>query len=546
MAERGDRDTGGLPRRSVLAGLGVAGITGTAGCISADDVAVDGDAEELIADGFREEGVEPPVEATIYANSESDERVEWAQLVAHELNATGLFDVGFESLELRSYIDLVDNMAENEANALICFGFIGGWDPHAYVYSAFHSDSATPNGHNITHYENETVDRLIDEGVETVDSHERVEIYEKLQERLVEDAPLSFVRAHEENVVYRADVVDGFRAYPVSGGEYTSLYAPTLGVYTELRTDADELVGDVGAGISSYDPTAIDDDVSRIVTGPIYEGLLEVDFDGRIRPLLATDWEQLDETTWRFELREDVRFHTGEPFTAADVQATLERYEDTPRERAVFEWYDDVEIRDGHELDLHLRRPYGPLETTLGQLPIVPESVADGEYDLSNRPIGTGPYVFDEHDEDQYWRMKANPDHWHDGSGGVPETPPIETVTFRIVTEPSARHGAIARGDVHLSTALSGESVAAFASDDEYVVDRTTGAAVDFLGYPIYREPFTNPKVRRGISRLIPRERIVEDVFHGAGRVAYTPISPLHDEFVSPAFESELVDEYFS
>ncbi|ADB59778.1 extracellular solute-binding protein family 5 [Haloterrigena turkmenica DSM 5511] len=547
MAHTGEGDSDRIPRRSVLAGLGGFGMAGAAGCISTDiGIDLDSDPERLIFEGFQEAGVEPPVETTIYSNAETEGRKRWAQLVQHELDGTDLFDVEFETLEWTSYIDLVNNMAANEENALVCLGFIGGWDPHQYVYPGFHSDSFAPTGLNINHYENERVDELIDEGVATVDGDERVAIYEELQELLVKESPLSFVRAPEEIVTYRADAIDGFRTYPVPGDEYKSIYAPTLGVYTELTTDETELVGDAGTKIDSYDPVRAADDVSYMATGLLYEQLLEIDFDGSARPLLATDWHRIDETTWRFDLREGVQFHTGEPFTAADVRATLERYEGSPSEQDVYNWYESAEILGDHEIEISLRRPYGPLETAIAQVPILPKAVADGTHDITERPVGTGPYAFEEHEPATLWRLVANEDHWHDGSNGVPETPPIETVTMRIVTESSARRGALEAGDIHLTTGLPNESLETFEADDAFVVDRTTGAAVDFLGYPSYREPFSNPKVRRGIGQLIPRERIIEDVFHGAGTVAYTPISPTHETFVGPEFEARIVEEYFS
>lgn len=544
MADSGDHDSMKLSRRPVLTGIGGLGIAGLAGCISGDDIDIDGDAEELIYDGLQEEGVDLPVETTIYTHSESDERMKTAELIQNELNETDLFDVSFDALEWSSFLDLVRNMADEGENALICLGLSGSWDPHSYVYQAFHSDNAAPNGLNITHYENAEVDRLIDQGVEEPDHDERVDIYEQLQELLVEESPLSFVHFEEEVTIYQTDTVDGFQTFPVAGNEYKSIYAPTLGLYTELTTGETELIGDSGADIAAYDPTAIDDSNSMFATGLIYEQLLEIDVDGRVQPLLATDWEELDETTWRFELREGVEFHNGDEFTAADVQAAFERYDGTVRHADVYDWYADSEIRGDHEIDISLRRPYGPLETTIATLPIVPKAVANGDLDLADGPVGTGPYEFVEHDDATLWRMTANDTHWHDGSNGVPETPPIETITLRIIVDSASRDAALTTGDTHLSTSIPRASLAKFEDDDEFTVDRTVGSSFDFLAYPGYLEPFTNPKVRRGIGKLIPRERIVEDVYHGASRVAYTPVSPLLEEFVDPDFEAYIADEY--
>ncbi|MFA5467848.1 MAG: ABC transporter substrate-binding protein, partial [Sphaerochaetaceae bacterium] len=55
----------------------------------------------------------------------------------------------------------------------------------------------------------------------------------------------------------------------------------------------------------------------------IYEFLVEMDSDtSELKPLLATDWQTDDGSTWTFHLRDDVRFHDGSPFTAADVKFT--------------------------------------------------------------------------------------------------------------------------------------------------------------------------------------------------------------------------------
>ena len=57
----------------------------------------------------------------------------------------------------------------------------------------------------------------------------------------------------------------------------------------------------------------------------MYEALLDIDSNLAIVPQLALAWKPLDPTTWEFELRPDVTFHDGTPFTAADVVFSIER-----------------------------------------------------------------------------------------------------------------------------------------------------------------------------------------------------------------------------
>ncbi len=79
--------------------------------------------------------------------------------------------------------------------------------------------------------------------------------------------------------------------------------------------------------VLSEEPDIIDpceasrSNVGRIVKQNVTETLTEIDpDDGSITPRLATEWEQIDDLTWRFKLKEGVTFHDGEPFNAETAQ----------------------------------------------------------------------------------------------------------------------------------------------------------------------------------------------------------------------------------
>lgn len=67
---------------------------------------------------------------------------------------------------------------------------------------------------------------------------------------------------------------------------------------------------------------------ASVTHGKIYEGLVGRDKNAKIKPLLAKEWEQLDDTTWEFKLRDDVSFHDGTPFNAEAVKKTFDRLTD--------------------------------------------------------------------------------------------------------------------------------------------------------------------------------------------------------------------------
>jgi peptide/nickel transport system substrate-binding protein len=531
-----------LRRRSFLKRAGGVGTAALAGCVSVDErVEADGPTEELIQEGFAAAGIDPPFETTI-AIPQSNERERFAQLFRDSLEETGFFDVSIRAREFGSHVEAMLSAADDGDNAMFVASWTGGWDPDAYVNMLFHSDNHAPAGLNVNHYANDAVDEYIDAGLEETDPDERVAIYRDLQEELVADSPASFVRFSESAHVWNDDVVGDWRAYPLEPGTYYAVYAPWAGVYTDI--EGEEFVADLGSDVQNYDPVAMNDTASSQATALLYESLVGVDFDGEVRPILAADWERRDATTYRFSLREGVRFHNGERLTAAHVEGSFERYEGTTRETDVYDWYEGCEIVDDTTVDVHCWREYGPFEEALFNVPIVPMAAIDGEHDLESEPIGTGPYRFADHRTDDHWRLERFDDHWFDGDGTVPATPPVETVTLEIVTERAARQSALEAGNVDFSYGVSPASLSEFEAADEYGVDRHVGGGFDMVVYPRYLEPFSEVSVRRGCNALFPRETVREQVYHGLGRIAYTPISPLLEAYADESFQESIADEY--
>ncbi|MFB6195881.1 MAG: ABC transporter substrate-binding protein [Haloplanus sp.] len=305
-----------------------------------------------------------------------------------------------------------------------------------------------------------------------------------------------------------------------------------------------ELVATLAADVKNYDPTQANDTTSNKAFDLVYEPLVSVDFEGNVRPTLATDLERRDDRTWRLSLREGVTFHDGSAFTASDVKATFERYEGTPRESDVFLWYEDATIRDDHTLDVTLSQRYAPFRTSLAGVPIVPEAAASGDLDLSTNPVGTGPYAFDAHEPDRLFRLTRADDHWYDGGGSVPATPPIETITFRIMVEQSSQLAALQAGDIDLANNPPTASVSDLRADDSITVTDHLAGGFEMLVFPLATEPFSNRDVREGIARLVPRQAIISTVYGGVGRPAYAPISPLLEEYSSDAFQREMREKH--
>ena len=76
---------------------------------------------------------------------------------------------------------------------------------------------------------------------------------------------------------------------------------------------------------TSLDPHSLQESLQLSVTGNIYEPLVTRGADFKLTAALATDWKQTAPTVWRFNLRKNVQFHDGTPFTADDVIFSYDR-----------------------------------------------------------------------------------------------------------------------------------------------------------------------------------------------------------------------------
>ncbi|WP_265110425.1 ABC transporter substrate-binding protein [Halosolutus halophilus] len=529
-------------RRKLLQGVGGAGAIALAGCLGGESNDNDnGDKEralQLLEEGFEEEGFEPPYEADLVTN-ENPERVKWSQIVQQVLEDTEYFDLELQQYEWTTYQEVVLSEESAEENHLAALGWSAGYDPDAYVNFLLHSDFHTPACCNTNHYANDKLDSLIEEGKTETDPEARVEVYKELQKVVAKQSPLSFVRFGEELIAHRKEALGNWTVSPFDSTRFSTIYnvaAETAITFDDPDGDG-ELKASVGADAANFDPVQQNDTTSSQVTGLIFEGLVDVDYSGQPQPLLAESWEQQDDTTYTFSLREGVQFHNGEELTAEHVKASMERYKGTPREADVYDWLgEDGEIRvvDDYELEIELAEPYAPFLLNVGNALIVPFEAIEEEYggegavDLQEEAIGTGPYMHEEYQPDELYRISRNDDYW--GQELMDSAPEPDTIQFRIIVESSVRQSALEAGDVHVVSPPPA-SFQELDDNDEIVAKSTTTGGFDMLIPPVQHKPFTNAKVRRAVSLLIPRQQIIDTVYNGIGVPAYGPISPVAERF---------------
>lgn len=180
----------------------------------------------------------------------------------------------------------------------------------------------------------------------------------------------------------------------------------------------------VRIGVFSTDPSACDafhafDPESGIIYPAINDSLIYIDCEGAIRPALAIAWRRLDPLTMEFDLREGVRFHNGDPFTADDVVATMRAQRDPANRSANGQGILSViaECIKVHDFCVQIRTSF-PDGMLLNRLHIAsaiyPRSILEtqGPRAFLERPIGTGGYIFERWEKGREIVLRRNPDHW--------------------------------------------------------------------------------------------------------------------------------------
>jgi peptide/nickel transport system substrate-binding protein len=201
---------------------------------------------------------------------------------------------------------------------------------------------------------------------------------------------------------------------------------------------------DVDAG--TLDPRLANDTTARRVIEQVFDGLVELDPQLRVRPALAESWTQVSPTVWVFKLRRNVKFHDGSPLSAADVAFTYTTILDPALRaplRGLYTPISRVEAVDNETVRFTLSAPYAPL-LKYADIGIVPKAVVErAGAEFAARPVGTGPYKFVSWQRNSRITLEANPDYWKG-------RPRLSQVVFNIIPDNTTRAAALESGDVDL------------------------------------------------------------------------------------------------
>lgn len=274
-----------------------------------------------------------------------------------------------------------------------------------------------------------------------------------------------------------------------------------------------------------------------------------------IEPALATKWTaDADGRTYTLDLRQDVAFSDGAPFTADDVLFTFEAlYDprtDSPLASGLTVNGQPIAVRKtgSHTVVLTLPAPFGPGLRILNPLPILPahklrDAFSKGTFakawGITTSPselAGLGPYVLRAYSPGERLELASNPRY---GARGPDVKPQIERLTLRIIPSMDAERLVFESGEIDLLNAeVRPDDLTAIRALEAAGKARTfdLGPAVDADAFwfnlgpdgrkPAIARPWLNVDVRRAVSHAVDRAAFVNMVYLGAGVPIDGPVTP--------------------
>ena len=289
----------------------------------------------------------------------------------------------------------------------------------------------------------------------------------------------------------------------------------------------------------------------------VFDGLARYNAQNVLQPELAESWDvSEDGLSITFHLRDGVRWHDGEPFTADDVKFTWESslMEHHPRGVIANANITSIETPDPLTVVFTFSKPSPGFLYQIGAAEsfIIPrhiyenEDVVEGPHATCQQlPIGTGPFKATEYLQGERFVMDHNPDWWGTTAGTYWDqgAPYLDQIIVAFIPDENARANGFESGDFHFlyQEALPQQQVSRFQGmAGRNISFQCTGPAVGqlfFFNLLDEAKPWANLKVRQAIAWAIDREQMNERAFFGIGVPSSTTFAPTDPRY-NPAIET--------
>jgi len=266
----------------------------------------------------------------------------------------------------------------------------------------------------------------------------------------------------------------------------------------------------------------------------IHDALVKAMPGNLMTPSLAESWTvSPDGRVYEFKLREGLKFHNGDPFTAEDVKFSFQRAKGS---KVLKDKVKEVTSPSPYRVRFHLHEPWPDFMSFFGTVVsgagwVVPKKYVEqvGNDGFKKHPIGLGPYKFVSHTPGIELVLEAYEGYWR-------KMPSVKRVVFKSIPEPTTRMAMLKRGEVDIAYLLDVPQAQELRRDPNYKVAFSGGIAVfflDFLEQWDPKSPWHDKRVRQAASLALDRQALSDAETLGASKPMGNYIPPTF-EFALP------------
>ena len=295
----------------------------------------------------------------------------------------------------------------------------------------------------------------------------------------------------------------------------------------ENKVKKDTLVFGVLSSETIY-PLAVTNDNFWTIVPNIFDGLVEFDDNFRILPGLAVSWNNPDELTWRFSLRQGVKFHNGHEFSAEDVAYSFGSL--SGQSHTFGSIISNVTIIDSYTIEIETYEPEPGFLERLAHSGIIYCKNATEQSDDQNM-VGTGAYQLGSYEVGNYTTLERFNGYWG-------EKPDIQTIVFQAITDDEERLHALLSGVIDIAEYNIDEkfdqirneqniTVVTYPPLSTYIIGFDTRMNGSY-GFADGANPTADVRVRKAIYQAIDVAPLINGPFKGLAE----PESQLVTQFI--------------
>lgn len=283
--------------------------------------------------------------------------------------------------------------------------------------------------------------------------------------------------------------------------------------------------------VSSLDPRNATGTTTAQVLGHLFSSLVKTDEKGAIVNDLAESYSVVNDTTWKFKLKDGITFHDGSPLTSEDVEYTISSIKNKEKKFKLASDFSfmTVKVIDKLNFEIITDKPFSALLLRLNYVKIIPKAYVEkvGDEEFAKAPIGSGPYKFVERKKDEKVVMEAYDKYF----GGKPA---ISKVTYVVIPEAASRIAALESGDVDIISNVETSQVERLKGEKNFSVVGNPTTRVIFMGINTKVDgPMKDVKVRQALNYAVDKQAIIKGVLDGYATQVATISTPEYDGYDS-------------